>query len=220
MQILSVQQARVVALLPLEELGPLTNLDLIGLTKALVERYGFIGYPQRPEDFSGKAQLIEYETGKLNEIGIAKLQIYGGGFVVDTLTSTDDSEKVLDDLLNWAKETYGFKYEPGMIFRKGYISQVVFRSERPLTALNPKLAAFGERLTKSVAKTFKDTFVYEPIHIEFGFDTTNLKSNAGNFVVARRVETPFAENKYFSSAPLPTIEHLQLLEEFEAALQF
>jgi hypothetical protein len=36
------------------------------------------------------------------------------------------------------------------------------------------------------------------------------------FTIQRRAETAFAENKYFSEAPLPTNEHVALLETFEA----
>lgn len=81
------------------------------------------------------------------------------------------------------------------------------------------MQGFSERLTKSVGRTFKDTFKYEPVSIQFGFDTANTKENVSNFVIERRVETPFFENKYFTSAPLPTKEHIELVKDFEAMLK-
>jgi hypothetical protein len=55
--------------------------------------------------------------------------------------------------------------------------------------------------------------------IFFGYDTTHTKPYAPIFTIERRADVPFVENKYFSTAPLPTDEHLKVLEDFEAALK-
>jgi hypothetical protein len=40
----------------------------------------------------------------------------------------------------------------------------------------------------------------------------------GYFSIERRAEVPFRDNKYFSSAPLPTQDHVAILQEIEKAL--
>jgi hypothetical protein len=219
MKILSVLQARVVGIVPLEELNPHGALLGPESTKALVEKCGFMVYPQKIEDYLEPEKGLNYEIGLWDNLVIQALKIYPGGVTVDTNSSTKDSEKILFEMLDWAKETLGVNYEQGMITSKAYLSQLVVKCETSLNALNPKLAGIADKITKSVADSIGFKFPYEMNSVGFGFDTTHLRPNAGRFTIERRADTPFSENKYFASAPLPTHEHISLLEEFEAALK-
>lgn len=217
MELLSVQQARIVVRLPVEELtsGQLTEPQV---TKALTERCEFLSYPQKVEDYLDSAKGLVFEMGRWDDLPITKLTVYPGGLAVDTNSSTQDSERILNEMLAWASDTLGIKYAPSMIEGKGYLSQVTFKSDRSLNLLNPKLEHFAKKITKSVSEGLGFIFPYETTAIVLGFDTTHVKPNSANFTVERKVDTPFSKDKYFSSAPTPTDEHLRLLEEFEAAL--
>ena len=50
----------------------------------------------------------------------------------------------------------------------------------------------------------------------FGYDPLTVKAGPSPFTIERRADTLFSESKYFSSAPLPTDEHISMLEAFEA----
>jgi hypothetical protein len=204
--------------LPVEELAPFGHLYEPQITKALIERCGFLSYPQKVEDYLDSSKGLEFGMGKWDDLVISKLTIYPGGLAIDTNSSTRDSERILDEMLLWAKETLGIKYESSMFEGKGYLSQLTFKSNRSLNLLNPKLGHFAKTLTKSVSDEIKFTFQYETTAIILGFDTTHVKPNAATFTVERKIDTPFSENKFFSSAPVSTELHLHLLEEFETAL--
>jgi hypothetical protein len=219
MKLLSVLQARVVALLPLEELNPHGELIAPNATKLLIDKCGFLVYPQRVEDYLEPDKGIKYEVGAWDGQVIQQLLLFPSGIALDTNTSTSDSEKILTEMLVWAKEALKINYEPSMIKSKAYLSQVTFTCEKPLNALNPVLANIADKITKSVAGSIGFMFHYEANSIGFGYDTAHVKSNASRFVIERRADTSYSENKYFSSAPLPTDEHLSLLNEYEAALK-
>ena len=59
---------------------------------------------------------------------------------------------------------------------------------------------------------------FEPVSIAMHLDISQTKLNPGFFSIERRAEVPFSEDTYFSQAPLRTTEHLELIQEFEAAL--
>jgi hypothetical protein len=45
--------------------------------------------------------------------------------------------------------------------------------------------------------------------------TSNVEIPIAPFTIQRRATTPFAENKYFTEAPLRSEEQFQLIEQFE-----
>jgi hypothetical protein len=64
----------------------------------------------------------------------------------------------------------------------------------------------------------KHPFIFEPTAILINADLSQAKIGPAIFSVERRADIPFSENIYFSSAPLRTSEHLDVVKEFEASL--
>ena len=59
---------------------------------------------------------------------------------------------------------------------------------------------------------------YELSGVVMHYDASDIKSAVTPFKIERLQQGPFADNKYYSIAPLPTDEHWALLEQFEAIL--
>jgi len=55
----------------------------------------------------------------------------------------------------------------------------------------------------------------EPAYFRISHDPTARKYGIASLSIEHRVNSLFAENKYFSEAPLPTDLHIKFLEEFE-----
>jgi hypothetical protein len=219
MKLLSILQARTVAYLEVDEL--FTRHHILGpeFTPNITERYGFLKVPEKLEDFLDEQKGIQFAFGRWEETVINQLALYAHGIAVETAASTDISEKILYDVLSWGANTLNFNYHRDMIKRKAYVSGLLFSTDVSLNALHPKLKGIGEKLSSSVADSLGHVFPYEVTSLFFGYDTTHTKPNAPVFTIERRADVPFAENKYFSTAPLPTDEHLKLLKDFEAALK-
>lgn len=217
MELSAILLARGVAFLQTEDLNPRNRVSSLAFSKAFTEHYKFSKSPQTLEDFDS-LKGIEFLSGKLNETNIERLTIFSGAIVVDTKSSTDDSDNVLQDALRWAADLVGLS-SPVRVVRKSYVSQLSFYSTLRLPALHPVLQRVVGQITESVSKNLGQPLPYELVSINFNFDQLLTKFAPGPFTIERRQDVPFSENKYFSTAPLPTNEHLSLLEEFEAALK-
>jgi len=217
MQLSAVILARVFAFIEPVDLNPRGRAHYPELVSAVVERYRFMKYPQVAQDFD-ETKGVQFEMGRDGEVTISSIQIYTQGIVVDTASSTDDSDRVLHEALLWLKAKFGMNYSPEMISRRAYVSQLTFYSEVGLGRLNVALSRLAERVSNRLPQFFGREIVYEPIGVYLGYDATQVKQAPANFSIERRTETPFSENKYFSAAPLPTSGHIAALEAFEADL--
>lgn len=219
MELSSILMARVYTLFQTDELNPRNHLSPFDLTKSLVERYGFIKYPQEIKDYDYD-KGVEYLIGKYDDgTLIGRVAIFTNGIAVETGASTADSERILEGMLAWSAGALGVTYKPSMIKRRGYLSQVMFTTDISLDSLNPILRPIAERITKRVTEGLSVTVPFETTGIVLGFDSLNTKYPIVPFEISRRVDVPFPDKRYFSQAPLPTEEHLQLLADFEAALK-
>jgi len=185
--------------------------------KSFVERYSFLKFPQNIADMD-ESKGINFEVGKWNDLGIEKLALFSWGVVVDTTASTDVSEAILQDMLDWGAEKFGLSNSPGMITRRGYLSELIFTSDLSLPAVSPKLQALGTRVTDFISNNLHQTPEYEISGISLHFDVTHSRQFLSPVRVERFSETPYQDKRYYSIAPLSTGEHIKFLEDFEAAL--
>ena len=185
------------------------------LTKALVARYNFQKFPQNLEDFD-QSKGVTFAAGKLGNTVIEQLVIYTYGIVVDTTVSTQESKRLLEEALQWAAKDLGLSYEPSMLNRWQYMSNLTFYSKIPLTAVSPAFQKLADGVTKGLGEVMQERLQYELTSFNIDHDLLKRKHPLGAFTIQRRDNTPFSENKYFSGAPLPTDIHIKLLEQFEA----
>ena len=217
MELLSVRLARVIAFFPTDELNPRGRRLLDDVLPAFIERYDFRKHPEKPDDYD-EVKGIKFEVGKWNDAAIVQFVFYGNGIMVDTISSTDDSEAMLRDALTWTAESFKLHYRPDMLNRIVYVSELAFRSDVSLEAVNPKLKRLTDRLTNYISAQEGQALPFEPVGIAFGVDTLKIKIAPTALRIERLQDSPFTEMKYYSQAPLPTAEHIKFLEDFEAVL--
>jgi hypothetical protein len=219
MELSSIILARVFTFFQVNELDPRNRISPFDLTALLVEKYGFRVYPREIKDYDFD-KGVDYMLGKFDDgTLIGRVTQFSNGLAVETGSSTDDSEKVLDGMLAWGAQALGLNYKPEMTRRRGYVSQVAFKTDVALDGLNPILRMLAERITKRVAEAEGVSVPFETTAVVINFDALNTKLPVGVFEIARRENVPFSDNTYFSQAPIPTEEHLQLLADLEAALK-
>src|SRR6266446_6394085 len=108
MEILAIRRARVIAFLNAEELNPKGRPIAHDFMKAFVERYAFVKSPQTAaEILDPEDKGVTFESGKLGDVSLDRLVLFNWGIVVDTSVSTEASEAILQDMLNWGAETFG-----------------------------------------------------------------------------------------------------------------
>jgi len=217
MQLSAIIMARFFAFIETSDLNPKGRAYFPTLISALVERYGFIKFPQKPEDFD-ESKGVTLESGRDGEVTIHRVVIHDHAIYLDTTSSTDDSERIFNESLTWLSHNFDLVYKPEMVRRKTYVSQLTFYSDVMLDKLHPALTKLAQKLTFRVSQYFGQPLDYAPLSTTIGYDPLTTKVGPASFAIERRADTLFTEKKYFSSAPLTTFDHIRLLEEFEADL--
>ena len=217
MQLLAVRQARLIAFLNAEELNPEGRPLAHDFINAFVERYSFLKRPT-PEDLLGDKGVV-FELGRLGDVGIDKISLFDWGIAVDTSASTEASEGVLQDMLRWGAENFKLSNRPNLVTRRAYVSELVISSDVVLPTINPRLQDLGNRITELVTGYGSQSMPYEIVGVGWGFDASQSKQLITPFRVERLAEMPFSEKKYYSGAPLRTSDHIQVINDLEAALK-
>jgi hypothetical protein len=207
MEITAVMLARVVAFIEVQELNPRGKAYYPDIAAALVNKFGFQIHPTKPEDFD-ENKGVRFAEGKFADGTIDQMQIFTHGLILDTRISTDVSEKLLYETLQWTKSELGLHFDDGMIKRKGYGSQLTFESEMSLSRLNPAVGNIPTSSSK-LSEAMGQTIVYEPTALLFNLDQSVSKLTPGVFSIERRAEVPFSDKKYFSM-PAGTTTHRTL----------
>ncbi len=216
MKLSAVVLARFMGFVETFDLNPLGRVFFPDLIPDLVKRCKFQKFPIKYDDLD-EQKGVEFLEGKWGEITVERLTVYQNGILVDTRSSTADSEKVLEEVLLWAASEFGVAYRPGMIKRKGYVSSLTFYSGIPLlSGLNNALSKLSARIGNATSQVVGHPLSFETVGITMNHEWVQVaRQPIAAFTINRRIETPFSENKYFSEAPLPTDLHITLLQEFE-----
>jgi hypothetical protein len=217
MQLSAVLLARAIFFVESVDINPRGEAFYPDVIKALVERYQFQSFPQKIEDFD-ETKGVTLAAGKIGNRNVDKVVIYNWGLTLDTTSSTEDAENILDEALVWGAQNLHLHYEQDMVKRKAYVSHITFYSNAPLLSLNPILNSTGDEISKAVSATLKLPYVFQPTGILIGIDPEAQRIPIQRFSIERREGAAFRENKYFSAAPVPTPLHLRLVEEFEKAM--
>jgi hypothetical protein len=199
------------------ELNPKAAAFYPDIAKALVARYGFLKYPQRLEDFD-ESKGVTFGSGRIGKEVIEQVQVYTYGVVLDTRISTDVSQRLLEEALKWAVSELGLVFDSTKKHRWQYVSSVVFTSTVLSKAMPRPISDLAARVSAAVQVSTGESRLYEVTNLSIDFDLLTRKHPLGTFTIQRRENTPFSENKFFSSAPLPTDVHIKLLEQFESEL--
>jgi len=209
--------ARVLAFIEPLDLAPKGGIYFPDIVREIVKQYRFQKFPQTLEEHD-LVKGVEFLEGQSGKRTISKFAIWPNILVLETRTSTDESKILLEEFLKWGKEKFDLAYEPGMIRKYGYVSDLTFYSDAPILSANPILDRIAERTTEALTEIWQEPVSYVPLELKVGHDPLLRKWQLAPFQIARRAETEFSANKYFSEAPLPTDLHISLLEEYEAGI--
>jgi len=201
-----------------DELRPLSGLYVPDMLRAITERYAFGFAPALADALKDGAKFRE---GRMTQdgatIAIKELGIYNDGALVFSW-NTDDAEAVVNDLLRWLTSDFGLR-EPTTLFPRRLSSSVTVEFHDSIDGAFQAFRAFTNEYAALLSKLYGWQFPLEAARLTFGSDLTTMPqfTNA-DFIIERRQGVPFTANRYFSSAPLPTSDHLKLLELFESVI--
>ena len=215
MKLSAIIQARVLAFIEMYDLDPSGRVFAPELVQQIVKYGNFIKSPQATEIDEQKG--IEFQMGKIEETVVDALKLYNHLLVLETHSNTTDSKLALEKLLEWGKQQFGLRYEPGMIRHWAYVSIVTFYSESNFIALaNSPAAKLATKMSDAVSEIWGEHVAFESRGLSISHDPLTRKNGIASFLISPRAETPYLENIFYSEADLPTDMHIKFLEEFEA----
>ena len=217
MKLLSVNLARSIWLGPVSDFNPRGASLYSTLFPLLMNTYKFKKYPAL-SDVSDLTKGVEFGSGQFaagDDHPIAvNLTFYNDGIIADSGSSTDHSDAFLEDVFNRSLEIFKMPHYDSVIRKKVYLSQVFVTTEKSLEIINPKLAQISKYLSSTVEQ---GNLTFRLAGILFSPDQVQ-RVNPAPFRFERVANVPFAENRYYSAAPLQTDKHLELLDKLESIL--
>lgn len=202
----------------MEELRPFSGIYLPGLIAAIAERYSFGAVPSLNDAVQQGARFREGRFAVGNTlIAIKELGVYNDGILV-AAWNTDDADAIVDDITSWSLQTLKLR-EPIFTPVRRHVSSLVvefdFTIDRAFTVFAELITEYQEVLKR----TYDWEFPVQGLRIAFAADHTMMPQHtSADFLIERRAGVPFSENRYFSSVPLGTRTHLELLKTFERVL--
>jgi hypothetical protein len=203
--------------------GGVMSRDVISVVKS---RYEFSVAPIIPEGVPGFAiPSFTFQSGALVQenrtIPIFQLSIIPNGDIVSA-PDTDTAEIVMDDFTNLLDTTLGYKFSQ-VQGRRVYQSTIVIEFEDGLESFIEPLVRIEKILD---AEMPKGTTPFKIKKIGFGHgDPTQVIAPTleaienSDFLIERRAREPYSKNRYYSSAPTTTAEHLRILRKIEDAFR-
>jgi hypothetical protein len=217
MRVLNVVSASSTWLFDIADLNPKGKSVFPEILEWLKDRYDFKVAPETVEGIEAKEGL-QFKKGAYQareEVFVdVELSVFNDGFVAKSSSSTEDTDRFLDDVISSAVVDFNLTFDPGMIRRKLYLSELNIKLQQPIPNINRKLSAFASKLTKDSGSTNP----FEAGGLSFWTDVTNSVYKTPPFTIERRLNAPFNENRFYTKAPLQTTQHIEMLAEFEEIL--
>lgn len=223
MQLLNVISARSIWLFSVLDLNPRGTAIESDLIEWLKATYRFQKYPSSPVDIDPESKTLTFTSGRVKSDYEATqkeryvtvdLVIYNDGLAANTRSSTRDADRFLEEVISSAVRELNLVY-PETIRRKLYLSEMEVRLDRPMSSLNAKLRELAAKI--SSLRGDPSPVGFEFSGVSFLPDPVEQATIAG-FVLERKTNTAWSENRFYTKAPLHTDAHLRLLEEFEGIL--
>jgi hypothetical protein len=214
MKLLAVRLARAIWLTPQYFLNP-KGVFLRPAIEVFKDRYSFLKTPldKQPND-PKEEDRFEHGVfiGKNGPVQIMRVALHSDGIVVDTRSSTDDGDAFLEDALNWISKEYGLPPHTEAPIDRVYASELNVIFEKTPRILDSRLTPFLDELSSIMGSETRGKADF--LGLQLSTDQT-LSNKPVPFRFEREINTPFAERRYYSSAPMKTDVHLRLLHRLE-----
>lgn len=177
-------------------------------------RYRFQSFPER--FVPNQAIKFEYGVQEIDGITISinSLDIYSDGVSITT-HNTDDADIILEGFLDWVINTYGLK-QPRTLTPRRYQSRIVV--DLSASAGQSLIKGFQDVSRIIANRLGAGEQLLEVTQLSIGPNPPAQYPFLHTWILQPRITQPHVHNRYYSSAPLSTKEHFDMLQEIETAL--
>jgi hypothetical protein len=220
MKVVGIEFGRVSLLVDLLDLGTRSGIYLPEAAAHVQNRYAFVHAPSVPPQAQAQ-QMYRFEQGRLitdkKQHGISTFEIYPHGLVVQG-TDTDAAEEFLEDFLMFGIEHLHLKRperQPTKIFLSAMVIEFAGDSNKFLSKWKDISKVFSDQLEKlygirEPAQLSRLSLQADPQTI-----APRLSALVSEFTIERRIYEPYGHQRYFTTAPLSTDDHIAFLQKLE-----
>ncbi|HIF09601.1 MAG TPA: hypothetical protein EYQ81_06975 [Sneathiellales bacterium] len=197
---------------------PRGSLYLPEVIPDLTDRYGFVAFPKITEILE-PAPSIVFQHGKFENSVIRKFSVFNDGFTAESQAGNDHAVLFLENFMHWAEnqlEVSILEISEPKIY---YDSQMVIQLDVDLSSKLEFISFVSDSIGKYASDYGLSYQGYEASGISLSPDQSDVKGyQYSPFRIERRVGQPFRKNIYYSTAPLKTSDHKELLEQIERTI--
>jgi len=196
--------------------GGIYGLDLV---RGLESRYGFFEVPRTLSDFD-LSKGVTFLHGHLHKrFVIDKFQVFENGVLAETRATVEQCDEFLDDLISWTLEEMPIIIDENAPRGNAYLSQVEIEAEMHLNETLLTLSSIGLDIAQKLDSYGQHSPEFRISGIRMHTDVSNFfPLKPVDFSIERRSGAPYTSNLYFSSAPLKTADHMNVLNQLEILL--
>jgi hypothetical protein len=217
MKVLNYVAARAIWLFDVADLNPKGKSLFPDVLEWIKDIYHFeeapTSLPPTTENKGLEFKKGEFQTQEEMFVNV-ELTIWNDGLVANSSRTTEDTDRFLADFLRNASAEFSLSFDLAMIRKRLYTSELNVRLDQSLSNLNPRLAAFAEKLSALMP----DVQPFSIGSVGFWTDSTFMVTKTPPFAIERKLNAPFAENRFYTKAPVQTTQHTEMLAEFEDIL--
>jgi hypothetical protein len=207
-----------------DDVLPVRGLVINDLIRFIGDTYQFIVRPQITSEIA-LAQHFTFQAGEFSKgddkFAIAQLSILPNGDVI-TATSTDIAQMIMDDYIERLDNVLNFRFGSAKM-QRFYLSSLVVEFEAPGIAENIESMAKIESILNR--EIHRPEMPFKIKRLAFGYGDVNAQQilsidsiEKSDLVLERRSGEPYSNNRFYSSAPVSTSEHVRILNLIEQAL--
>lgn len=225
MKLVVSSQGIVAAGISADDVSPERGLLYQDLIQYVGDMYNFAVRPDIPPNIPIQAPpFFLFQQGRFvnndSAFPVHQLAIFQNGDSVSAM-DTDVAEMILDDYTAKLDANFGFRFA-NKPQKRYYLSSIVVELAHGIGKQIAGLRKIGEILTREIPR---EGMPFDTKALAFGWGdpaALTLSSPAllerADFTIERRAGEPYERNRYFSSAPVRTSEHVRILELIEAAI--
>lgn len=227
MKVITQLLGRIVLPVPSEEVVPREGGYFPDIVDAIANRYHFAVKPDlrtlTPEEISNSGLL--FRLGKMihneKERAITDFTVYDQGVTVSAL-DTEVAQAFIHDVFGMLAEHYELRNDPIVDSKMLVISELLVEIEDVFDKAVRGFDTISQLLQRVLVSHYGLHEKYRVYGIHFDFSRELVPqpvSNIALFIIERRINRPFKENRYFTRAPFHTRDHVQLLSDIEEMLK-
>ena len=212
MKLLAIEKSRVTALFRMER--PSGQPYLPHIASGLSERYQFGGAPNSFADYSGNK--VEFRHGLFEGNAIDMLDVYSDGIIVSSRSDSDCIDLFIGDLSLWLNTAHDVSVVETHTVNKMYESTLLVECEREIFRALDEYSIIARMIESALQESSGLEIQYQNFGISLSADQSqNPFLKPMPFRFERKEGIEFSRHQFFTTAPLKTKQHLEVLTQLE-----